>query len=212
VRVKLSELLDHADAATREVWDTIVGPVTIVDNRSPILLAYVSVAMEHQEAIVLLARKGLCGSALALVRCIYDILYRAAWICSCAKPDEVTKIWEGRFNFPKIGDMVAAIDATSDAKFFHNFKTLSWNDQNDFTHTGRLQMHSRFTGDELVSRYPDEMIMAQVSSATMAAILVAVVLLKVHGRIPEGERMERLLVSFAPVDFERLNSDYAESR
>ena len=73
-------------------------------------------------------------------------------------------------------------------------------------------MHSRFTGDELVSRYPDEMIMAQVSSATMAAILVAVVLLKVHGRIPEGERMERLLVSFAPVDFERLNSDYAESR
>jgi hypothetical protein len=46
----------------------------------------------------------------------------------------------------------------------------------------------------------------------MAAILVVVLLLKTHGRIPEGERMERLLVSFAPADFERLNSDYAESR
>jgi hypothetical protein len=55
------------------------------------------------------------------------------------------------------------------------------------------------------------MIMAQVSAITMAALLVAVLLLKTHGRIPEGERIERLLVSFAPADFERLNSDSAES-
>jgi hypothetical protein len=167
--------------------------------------------MEHQEAIVLLARKGLYGSALALVRCVYEILYRAAWIYSCVKPREITQIWEGRFDFPKMGDMVAAIDATSDSDFFHKCKTLSWRDQNDFTHTGRLQIHSRFTGDALESRYPDEMVMTQVSSATMAAILVAILLLKTHGRIPEGERMERLSVSFAPADFERLSSDYAES-
>jgi hypothetical protein len=171
MRVSLSELLDHAEAATREAWHAIVGPVTIVDNRSQILLAYVSVAMEHQEAIVLLARQRLYGSALALVRSVYEILYRAAWIYSCAKPDDVTRIWEGRFDFPKMGDIVAAIDATSDTDFFQRFKALSWRDQNDFTHTGRLQIHSRFSGGELESRYPDEMIMAQVSSATMAAIL-----------------------------------------
>ena len=147
--MKLSELLDRADAATRETWDAIVGPVTIVDSRSQLLLAYVSVAMEHQQAIVLLARKHLYGSALALVRCVYEILYRAAWTYSCAKPHEVTRIWEGRFDFPKMGDMVAAIDATSDTNFFRRFKALSWCDQNDFTHTGRLQIHSRFTGTSL---------------------------------------------------------------
>jgi hypothetical protein len=212
VGVKLSELLDRADAATREVRDAIVGPVTIVDYRSQILLAYVSVAIEHQEAIVLLTRNRLYGSALALVRCVYEILYRAAWVHSCAQPREAAQIWDGKFDFPKMGDMVAAIDATSDTNYFQRFKSLSWRDQNDFAHTGRMQIHSRFSGNELESRYPDDMIMAQVSSATMAAILVVVLLLKTHGRIPEGERMERLLVSFAPADFERLNSDYGESR
>jgi hypothetical protein len=168
--------------------------------------------MEHQEAIVLLARKGLHGSALALVRCVFEIFYRAVWTYSCAKPHEVTRIWEGKFVFPPMGDMVAAIDATTEAAFFQRCKDLSWRDQNEFTHTGRLQIHARFTGNELKSRYPDEMIMAQVSSATMAALLVAILLLKIHGRIPEGERLERLLVSFAPTDFERLNSEDAESR
>lgn len=72
----LKEQLDRADDARHSAWDAIVGPITVVDSRSQVLLS--CIALEHQEAIILLARHGLSGSALALVRPVFEILYRAA--------------------------------------------------------------------------------------------------------------------------------------
>ena len=78
----LKEQLDRADSARHSAWDAIVGSIAIVDTRSQVLLSYASIALEHQEAIVQLARHGLSGSAFALVRPVFEILYRAAWICA----------------------------------------------------------------------------------------------------------------------------------
>ncbi len=189
----LEQQLDRADAARHSAWDAIVGPITIVDARSQVLLSYASIGLEHQEAIVLLARRGLSGSAFALVRPVFEIFYRAAWICACAKPKDVDRIKAGKFTFPKMGDMVAAIDAKHGFDFFTNFKASSWGDQNDFTHAGKLQIGSRLTRDDLQAAYPDEMIAGQVTTATIAALLVAVLLLKTHNRTADGERLELAL-------------------
>jgi hypothetical protein len=149
-----------------------------------------------REAIVLLARYGLSGSALALVRPVFEILYRAAWICACAKPKEVDRIKAGKFTFPKLVDMVAAIDAKHGFDFFKGFKPSSWNEQNDFTHTGNLQIGSRLTRDDLQAAYPDEMIVVLVTTATIAAMMVAVLLLKTHNRTSDGERLEKVMTQF----------------
>jgi hypothetical protein len=198
VLVTFREQLDRAGAATREAWDALVGPITIVDTRSQLLLAYASVALEHQEAIVLLASHGLPGSAFALVRPVYEILYRSTWVYYCAKAHEVEKIKAGKFRFPETGDMVAAIDASHGSDFFGRFKALSWKHQNDFTHTGGLQINSRLTRDDLQAAYPEELIAMQVSAATVAAILVVVLLLKTHSRMADGERLERVVMQFSP--------------
>jgi hypothetical protein len=47
----LKEQLDRADAARHSAWDSIVGPITVVDSRSQVLLSYASIALEHQEAM-----------------------------------------------------------------------------------------------------------------------------------------------------------------
>ena len=83
----LKEQLDRAEAATRETWDALVGPITIIDARSDLLLSYAGVALEHQEAIVLLAGHGLTGPALTLIRPVFEIFYRSAWICFCARAE-----------------------------------------------------------------------------------------------------------------------------
>ena len=163
--------LDRADAARRLAWDAIVGPITIVDARSQVLLSYTSLALEHQEAIVLLARKGLPGSAFALVRPVFEIFYRAGWICACAEPKDVDRIKDGNFTFPKMGEMVAAIDANHGFDFFKNFKASSWEDHNDFVHGGRLQIGSQLTHEDLQASFPDEMIAGQVTTATIAALM-----------------------------------------
>jgi hypothetical protein len=193
----LKEQLDRADTARHSAWEAIVGPITIADTRSHVLLAYASIALEHQEAIVLLARRGLSGSAFALVRPVFEILYRATWICACAKSGEVDRIEADKFTFPKMGDMVAAIDAAHGFAYFKGFKASTWNEQNDFAHTGKLQIGSRLTRDDLQAAYSDEMIAAQVTTATVAAMMVAVLLLKTHNRVSDGERLEHALVKFS---------------
>jgi hypothetical protein len=192
----IQEQLDHADAARHSAWDAIVGPITIADTRSQVLLSYASIALEHQEAIVLLARHGLPGSAFALIRPVFEILYRATWICACAGPGDVDRIKADTFTFPKMGDMVAAIDAEHGFDFFTGFRASSWALQNDFIHAGRLQISSRLIRDDLQAVYPDEMIAGQITTATVAAMMVAVLLLKTHNRTSDGERLESALVEF----------------
>src|SRR5262249_44496956 len=136
------------------------------------------------------------GSAFALVRPIFEILYRAAWICACAKPKEVDRIKAGKFTFLKMGDMVAAIDAKHGFDFFKGFKASSWQEQNDLTHTGNLQIGSRLTRDDLQTAYPEEMIAIQVTTTTIATMMVAVLLLKTHNRTSDGERLEQVLTQF----------------
>jgi uncharacterized protein DUF6988 len=194
--VTLNEHLDRADAAMRAAWEAIEGPFTIKDTRSQLFLAYASIALEHQEAITLLIRRGLRGSAVALIRPVFEIFYRAAWIHHCAKPNQIEKIKKGKFRFPPMGAMVTGIDNAMGQTFFQNFKSNSWKDQNDFTHSGRMQVNSRLTRDDLQSAYPDEMIAANLATTTMVAILVTVILLKTHGRVTEGERLEAMMAQF----------------
>lgn len=92
--------------------------------------------------------------------------------------------------------MVTGIDKAMGGKFFQNFKVNSWKDQNDFTHSGRMQVNSRLTRDDLQSAYPDQMIAAHVATTTMAAILVTVILLKTHDRVADGKRLEAMLAEF----------------
>jgi len=141
----LKEQLDRADGARHSAWDAIVGPITIDNDRSQLLLSSASIALEHQEAIVLLARHRMFGSAFALVRPIFEILYRSVWVCACAKPEDVDRIKAGKFSYPAIGGMVAAIDAKHGLDFFTGLKASSWKEQNDFTHTGRPR-HRRNRG------------------------------------------------------------------
>jgi hypothetical protein len=95
-----------------------------------------------------------------------------------------------------MSDMVATIDEKQGFDFFKRFKASSWTAQNDFTHTGKLQMGSRLTRDDLQAAYPDAMIAAQVTSASIAAMMVAVLLLKTHNRTKDGERLEHALAQF----------------
>ncbi len=141
--VTLIQHLDRAAAATGAAWDAIEGPITIKETRSQLFLAYASIALEHQEAIILLLRHGLRGSAVALIRPVFEIFYRASWIHHCAKPNQIDRIKKGKFRFPEMGAMVAAIDKAIGETFFQQFKADSWKKQNDFTHTGSFQVNSR---------------------------------------------------------------------
>src|SRR5437870_11954956 len=46
-------------------------------------------ALEHHQAIWLLAKSGLHGSAFAFVRLVYDAMLRALWLNKCAYVEQI---------------------------------------------------------------------------------------------------------------------------
>ena len=70
----LEESLANADAAHRKIWESFAGNVTSLGPMTSILLSYAWLALEHHEAITILVRKELFGSALALARPVFEIM------------------------------------------------------------------------------------------------------------------------------------------
>jgi hypothetical protein len=183
----LEESIKQSDAIKHQVWDILEGPITITDIRTQLILEYMAIALEHHDAITLLAQNDLRGSALALVRPIFEVLYKAGWIITTATDQQVEKIKKGNFKFPNTGDMVAAIDKVIPGGFFQRTKQLSWSDQNQFTHSGKLLRIGRFIGNDLQANYPDQMLIPQINVSLMAALIIAVLFMDTHNR-PEDAR------------------------
>ncbi len=188
----LAETLSRADQIHDDAWEAIEGRITIVDDRSHLLLGYGSLALEHQHAIVLLLRNNLIGSAFALVRPVFEILYRAHWVAVCATPDDVDKIRKNTFRFPNVARMTADIDAAVDSAAFGRVRTATWADQNDFTHSGMFQVRSRFSQRDLQPEYPVDITIAQVNRTMIAALIVAALALRYHGRHADAQRIDAL--------------------
>src|SRR5690348_14092597 len=101
----LAESLKKSDEVRHQIWDAMAGPITIKDIRTQLVLEYFSIAIEHHEAITLLTANNLRGSALALIRPIFEIMYKAAWVCTTATDQQVEKIKRSNFDFPGTGAM-----------------------------------------------------------------------------------------------------------
>ena len=185
----LQESIKQADAIKHQVWDILEGPITVTDIRTQLILEYMSIALEHHDAITLLAQNHLRGSALTLVRSIFEVLYKAGWVLTTASDQQVEKIKEGNFNFPTTGDMVAAIDKVIPGGFFQTAKKLSRSDQNQFTHSGKLLRIGRFTGNDLQANYPDQMLIPQINVSLMAVLIVVVLFMDTHNRPEDAKRI-----------------------
>jgi hypothetical protein len=193
----LSETLDRADFVRNEIWRAIEGPLRTETHGSQIVMGYLSLALEHHEGIAMLLRNNLRGSALVLIRPIFEILYRAFWIATCSNPQDIEKLWRNKFEFPTVGKMVSEIDTAIGDPLFHRVKTLSWNDQNEYTHSGLFQLGSRFTEGALEAFYPDDIIGAQVEATTIVPLMLAILMFEQNNRSDDAEPLRLLVGTFS---------------
>ena len=191
----LEESIQQADGIKHQVWEILEGPIIITDIRTQLALEYMTIALEHHDSIVLLTTHHLRGSALTLVRPIFEVLYKAAWVLTTATDQQVEKIKNGKFDFPNTGTIVADIDKVIPGGFFQQAKKLSWSDQNQFTHSGKLLRIGRFTGNDLQANYPDEMMVIQINVSLMAALIIVVLFMDTHNRPDDAKRIGALMPS-----------------
>ena len=192
----LTERLDKAEEVNRRLSDLRKGRYS--DGRRLVLpLAYLNLCLDHHQALILLMRNGLYGSALAIVRLMFEAMIRAHWVAKCASNSQVDKIAENdNFPFPNMTDLTKAVDqAFSDPKeklltFFQQAKEDAWEATNSYTHSGLLQLARQFSGDRIEARYADEDLLSAASASTASVLMLGYLIARITSREKEAAAIE----------------------
>jgi hypothetical protein len=200
----LQQALKRADAVRREVRTPIAGNYHNTQIKQRLAAAYTSLGLEHHEAIIRLIRSELHGSAMALVRPVFEILFQSHWVFGCAKANDVERIAKGKkFEFPAIGTLVQDVDnAYGTGGFFSEVKRRGWKAMNSYTHSGILQLSSRFDGDSVTPNYKQDALTQAVNTTTIAIAMMgrflSVATNRTDAAATANEVLEKLLLQVSP--------------
>lgn len=158
-----------------EIWGNIHGehPST---NKIRLLFLFLSVALEHQDSILLLLSAGNnTGSAFALMRPLIETSYRALWIYACASDEAVTAIETGKEPYPSFKAMADMVDEGCGLEGVVSRMKDAWKMLCGYAHTGLEQFGRRLIGDVIAPDYRIEEIneVIQVSTATTVVLAIA---------------------------------------
>ena len=185
----------------KQIKRTIGGMVTKYDypqgDKNLLLIAYHSILVEHHDSIHLLIENQLCGSAFALVRALYEPLYRAHWVNACATEKQIEKIIKGKDIFPNMKTMVEEIDQKYDTNdFWQVVKKNSWAAMNDYTHSGMRQISRRFVQDGVESNYDVAEIKEVLDGTNVALLLMALFFFNVYKKPDEVKAVEKMILEY----------------
>jgi len=194
---KIQSIFEKTIKFKRKLGDLVTSCEYPTDPKSQILLAYHSIMAEHHDAIWLLIQNNLNGSAFALVRCLYELLYRAHWIIGCATAEQVDEVLKGKNIFPKMHEMAEKIDAAFGiGDFFQNIKKNSWGPMNDYTHSGLRQIGRRFKYDAVEPNYETGEIIGVLNGINIALMLMAIVFFKAFGKVEAASEVEKMFIEY----------------
>lgn len=166
-------------------------------NKNLLLLGYHSIMVEHHDAIHLLVENRLYGSSFALVRALYESLYRAHWVHGCATKDQIDKIVDGKDVFPRMKDMVKEIDnAYGTVDFWQEIKDNSWAAMNDYLHSGMRQILSRFDDNKVAPNYEIGAIIEVLNGSNMALLLMALFFFHTYMKTSEVKQIEKMIIDY----------------
>ncbi len=178
------------------------------ETKKVLLMAYVDIALEHHEAIHVLIKSKLYGSAFALTRSLFETTFRALWINKCATQDEIEEVASrDEAKFPSVADMVAFIDQSySTDNFFTSIKSASWAPMCSYTHSGLLQITRRFSGNEVKPNYRDAEIVEVLNATNVAIILLSRMFFVSMGCQHEAVAVEKMMAEYANTQLQPLNA------
>jgi len=185
------------------------------DTRSLLLRAYVDIALEHHEAIWLLSKSKLNGSAFAVVRLVFDAMFRAFWINKVATEQQIEQTIDDKLGFriSKILDQIKqGYFSDRPPEEAHQFDGLlqllkgAWGPMCSYTHSGALQLNRRFTGNELKPNYSEGEIVQALNLVTVGLLLLLHTFFVSMGCPKDAEETGTMLQTYHADFAERLRA------
>jgi len=170
----------------------------VVSDRVYISSGCFDVALEHQAAIAKLGESKLYGSALAMVRVLFEAVARGIWLMRCATDSEL-EAFKGDRLHKTFAQILAAVESSigNPEQTLSNLKLKSWGAMNSFTHTGFMQITRRHGHGWSGSNYSDDDIYKGMSCAAALGLLAAIELCTLAHRDDLGQLVLGRMTLFA---------------
>jgi hypothetical protein len=191
---KLREHLVKCEKAM-ESAKRILGKLHFPDDyHTTLVIGFISILVEHQEAFLLLVMRDMFGSAFALGRPIVEGMYRALWLNVCATDEELNRFIQKDEIRLTLAELAEAIDpAHNSGDLFQSLKKNAWKALNSYTHTGMLQIGRRFTKHEVVNSYSETEIYEMATTLTCVLMVISRFLAK-QNHPNEAKEIDAFLV------------------
>lgn len=193
---RVAQVANNAKKFAGAVYAAVHGDYADPDQRTRLLILYMSMAMEHHESIMMLLASGhLIGSATALIRPLTETMVRGLWTFYIATPEVVEKVASNKFDFKPFSSKI------DDLERFHGkpgvFTPLkdkkNWNTLNGLTHSGIEQLGRRIQPNGLVDTlYDEDEILETIALPTATLCLFALGFCNAVGRHDERKRLADL--------------------
>ena len=159
------------------------GLVLSADDRVRIGAGCFHLAQEHHDAIIVLVRARLYGSAWALARSLLEAYVRGTWLVRHASQAELENYANGKCpNFYQLVTAIGTEPDTGGAWLAEIFKRRYWSILNDYTHGGASQVLRRNTFDAIEPAFKEAELSALLAFAGEVATRVATELFALAGQ------------------------------
>jgi hypothetical protein len=176
----INEAKLYSNRVYEEIWKLWGGADCPGGYRINLFIAYFSLVLEHQKAIVLLVDSELRGSAFALFRSQFEAMYRGLWANQIANEKQIENIAKnGADPFQKLHfkDMVKQVDEAyqTNGLLLKLTENGGWKILNGLTHSGHEQLVRRFNDDGILEpTYSDAETEALLAFSGNVSIVMAI--------------------------------------
>ncbi len=154
-------------------------------------MAYLSLSLDHREAILLLVDRGAFASATALQRPLLESFVTGAWIVSAATDEDILSLTSLTRPPPKFETMIQRLRKTHDLGNWFEIFRAQYDILGDYAHGHRRQLSRWISPGSVEPKYSSEQMAETLRYANVIGILAAVHREKVAGR-PIAQLMKML--------------------
>ena len=190
----LNEAKRYSILVHAEIWNLLGEITTLPGARFQLVPAYLTMALEHQKAIVVLVDLDLRGSAFALLRLQIEAAFRGLWIGKIATEQQLEDFATkgvDLFGKLKFKDMTKQIDDAYQAKGgLQSIIDKFWTPLNGFTHTGYEQLVRRFNSiGTIVPDYADDLTESLLLCSSETSYITAGFILAIMGFFEQSKAL-----------------------
>jgi hypothetical protein len=147
--IEVFELID--DVASARKFQLLLGQqlgeLSVIDEKSKIVLQFLSVGRQHYDTIVLLIEQDRNpSSASALLRPLSDVMHRGTWVATCATPKQIAEIAAKKFDYSKVNTAQQVADTYGGTGLSKEQREVL----HGFTHGGYEQLERQVSSKGLI--------------------------------------------------------------